>query len=178
VQIPADSLFIVQGGANDFVVNPKGPPAWAVDNIMAGVTLLKEAGAKQILVGNLPDLGKFPVLKASPPGVAQLYSRITAQYNNILEAEVSSFAAANPDITISICDWYSYFSIMMAEPWKYSLKNITDESPNASALNTEADFTSKHYLFWDRMHPTTQAHEAVADFAGKDLKNLAKQKVK
>ena len=173
VTIPPDSLFIVEGGYNDFIINPFGSPESAVDNIMAGVALLKEAGAKQILVVNLIDMGTLPLMKRW--GLSAWMSMVTAEYNNALTGAVSNFAAANPDIPISIGDFYAIGDAQLSMPEKYSLKNVTDESPNAAQANEQIDYASKHYFFWDFIHPTTRVHEALADFVGKSLKDLAKQ---
>ena len=173
VNIPPDSLFIVEGGYNDFFVSPFGSPESAVDNIMTGVALLKEAGAEQILIGNLIDMGTLPLMKSY--GLSAWMSMITAEYNDGLAEAVSDFAAANPDIPISIGDLNAIWDAQLSMPEKYSLKNVTDESPNAAQTNEQIDFTSKHYFFWDFVHPTTRVHEALADFVGKSLKDLAKQ---
>lgn len=176
VSIPPDSLFIVEGGANDFFQNPFGSPLAVVQNIMTGVNLLKQAGAEQILVVNLPDLGMLPAFQKFP-GFPQLLSAVTQAYNSALAAAVSSYALANPEIAISLFDMFGIMTAVTAEPWKYSIKNVTEESPTASALNTEIDFTLKHYFFWDFVHPSTLAHEISADFIGEALKTVAKGKV-
>lgn len=76
-------------------------------------------------------------------------SMVTAEYNNALVGAVSAFAAANSDITISIGDLHAIWDAQLSMPERYSLKNVTDESPNAAQTNKEIDYTSKHYFFWD-----------------------------
>lgn len=82
-------------------------------------------------------------------GLSAWMSMVTAEYNNALVGAVSAFAAANSDITISIGDLHAIWDAQLSMPERYSLKNVTDESPNAAQTNKEIDYTSKHYFFWD-----------------------------
>lgn len=169
VNIPADSLFIVQGGANDFFQelltggDPGTVPASAVANLMAGVALLKEAGAKHILVMNLPDLGALPAWKGT--GLPGFMSILTAAYNQGLATAVTDFAAENHRISISVVDICALTAAMIATPQTYGLTNVTDESPNAKI---PYQFASD-YLFWDWVHPTTRTHQAWARIVEKAL---------
>jgi phospholipase/lecithinase/hemolysin len=175
VNIPADSVFIVQGGANDFLVellagpagNPGTVPTSAVANIMAGVGLLKEAGARHILVMNLPDLGPVPLFGYY--GVPAWYMNgLTVAYNQALAEAVSDFAAANHGVRISIIDIYGFTAAIVAQPQKYGLENVTSVSPNAVV----AGQFGSNYFFWDWVHPTTKAHEAWARFVAHALHNV------
>jgi phospholipase/lecithinase/hemolysin len=87
--LPADSnaLYTVLAGGNDFIsgsIDPSG----SVKNVSKAVTDLYNAGARNILVGNLPDLGKTPrALGFDPlnpvlPGTSQLGTLLTNGYNN------------------------------------------------------------------------------------------------
>jgi thermolabile hemolysin len=176
VNIPADSLFIVQGGGNDFLQelltagNPQDVPGWAVANLMTGLALLEKAGARHILVMNLPDLGALPLFRMY--GVPAWYmTMLTVAYNQALAQAVSAFAAANHDITISVVDVFGFTAAMFANPQSFGLTNVTDESPNAAI---PYQFGSDHF-FWDWLHPTTTAHEAWAGLVEKAADRLARR---
>src|SRR4051794_11452037 len=55
----ANQLFVVWGGGNDFF-DGQTNPAVVVNNVASHVTALANAGARNILVPNLPLLGEVP----------------------------------------------------------------------------------------------------------------------
>jgi thermolabile hemolysin len=179
VNIPADSLFIVQGGANDFFQELQVPggdpgkvPAAAVANIMTGVALLKAAGAKHVLIMNLPDLGTIPAFTQSGvPALPEMMNWLTMAYNQALAEAVSDFAAANHGITVSVVDIFGFDVSVVSRPQRYGLTNVTDVSPNSVIPN---QFASS-YFFWDWAHPTTTAHQAWAGFVEKAVDRLERR---
>jgi len=61
----ADELFVVWGGANDFLIAGQPDPTIPASNIVGGIEALALAGARHILVPNLPLLGQTPVALGS-----------------------------------------------------------------------------------------------------------------
>jgi thermolabile hemolysin len=179
VNVPANSLFIVQGGANDFFQELQTPggdpgkvPVSAVANLMTGVALLKEAGAKHLLVMNLPDLGTIPAFTQSGiPTLPGLMSWLTSAFNQALADAVGDFAAANHGITISVVDIKGFTAAVSANPHSYGLTNVTDVSPNALVPNQFAS----DYLFWDWAHPTTETHRLWGGFVRKAVDKLERR---
>src|SRR5262249_25445524 len=64
----ANDLFVLWGGANDFIESfssPTGPisPVLSADTLAASLGTLADAGARQFLVPNLPPLGEPPFVR-------------------------------------------------------------------------------------------------------------------
>lgn len=57
-----NALYIVWAGANDYVFGNVTDPTGPVSNISSVVTSLAQAGAKNFLVPNSPDLGAVPLV--------------------------------------------------------------------------------------------------------------------
>src|SRR3990167_2597445 len=62
-RVDPDALFYVNGGGNDvlqFVVTDQASAAAAAADLLAGVAALQQAGARTIIVSDLPDVGLTP----------------------------------------------------------------------------------------------------------------------
>ena len=152
----ADGLFVVWGGPNDFfspsVVDPT--PAdiinRAVTNLLGLVASLFQAlGAQHILVPGLPDLGLIPELSGDPIGAA-LASAATDAFNAALLAGLPA--------GVRYFDTAAMVRAMVSNPAAFGFVNVTDPCFTGSTVCADPDL----YLFWDRVHPTTAAHAALA----------------
>jgi phospholipase/lecithinase/hemolysin len=154
-----NALYTVLAGANDFFGGQTNPaiPANAVD---AALSTLIAAGAKNILVSNLPPQGITPDIRAQGPAAVAAIDALDVAFNADLAADVASLKAANPGVSISLLDLYSLTNTVLRDPGAYGFTDTTDEGilagPNAN-LN--------QYLFWDDVHPTTAGHALIADAA-------------
>lgn len=101
----ASALYTVSIGSNDvfdavaaYAANPSGAVAdiaQAVRNETAFIAGLAANGARNLVVLNVPDLGKTPAETARGPGTAQVASYLSALYDSQLSASLKSLAAAN-----------------------------------------------------------------------------------
>jgi phospholipase/lecithinase/hemolysin len=155
-----DALYVVWAGANDFfaVLGTGGSPAaligGGVSNTVQTIQLLWRAGARHIMVANVPDLGVTPFGLGS--GISQAITDLSAAYNEVLEAALQTLAAAGiPTIRV---DAFATLRAMANFPANFGFANVTE--PFLSAGGNPALF-----LFWDPVHPTTRAHEVLADEA-------------
>jgi phospholipase/lecithinase/hemolysin len=155
----AGQLFVLWGGANDFFHNQTNP-AVPAQNIADSVSALAKAGATNFLVLNLPALGEVPYASQFSNSQRQAANALTAAFNQDLQNDLKTTAAANPGITIHTVDIASLFSEVQASPSSFGLTNAKD-----SALFTGHGTSSGGYLFWDSVHPTTQGHGLIADAA-------------
>lgn len=160
-----DSLYIVWAGANDYLNSPPGTtpnPATTVGNLVGAVTKLTTAGAENIMVVNLPDLGKAPGVSGDAARSAAA-SQLTAAHNSALRASLQTLASDNKKLNIIPLDIGGLFSEAIAEPGKFGLKNVTqpclDITTGAVCSNPD------EYLFWDPIHPTAAGHRLISDFA-------------
>jgi thermolabile hemolysin len=152
------TLFAIWIGANDFL-NGSVDYATSAGNIGDALDDLAAFGAEHILIVNLPDLGSTPrFLGTAGEDAARTLSQA---FNAALAAVIDVFQAANPDITVYEFDIYTFLQTTAADPASYGFTNATDVCP---AYATADDFdNSAGYVFWDEIHPTTEAHGVIAD---------------
>jgi len=147
------ALYIVWVGANDFFVSTEGPEATianAIGNTLSAIGRLHQAGARRIMVANLPDLGLTPL--GAMRGAAEL-SFLTAFYNYHLDNALDYLAANGIDTTR--VDAAGLIQDIVAAPADYGLTNAT--VPFLAGGGDASDF-----LFWDTLHPTSAGHSLIA----------------
>lgn len=98
--VASRALVLIDGGGNDFLNGTAFDAASiqaSAQTLLGGVNALHAAGARYIMLSNLPDLGKTPAGQArelSAPGSAAATSAAAAGYNSALRI-FSSFSPAN-----------------------------------------------------------------------------------
>lgn len=156
------ALHILQGGAND--IPRVADPAALVVNLIQSFIALQNAGARHIMVANLPDIGKTPrVLLAEqygflPAGTAAYLSAVCRQLNQALANGLA--ATTLPGVTVSITDMHAFLNALVANPADYGLVNT-----NLPYLMAGGGADSATWLFWDDLHPTTRGHAVLAEYA-------------
>lgn len=163
LQVDPNALYIIWAGANDYLFAEQRNPLVPAGNIGSAVAALSSAGAQNFLLPNLPDLGDLPLLSlrgASPEQVAGL-NALSAGHNQIL-AQIAAELDAADGITVDVLDINSLFKSAIAGNLGFS--NTTDACTlNPACISDPA--VQDTYLFWDEVHPTTQAYRLVADNA-------------
>ena len=133
-----ENLSSVWAGANDFL---QGRDYFsAAFNIGTALDKLYDAGANDILVGNLPDIGLTPLMYNTP--TQGLASAWTLGFNTALETVLSGFRTAHTDVNIYTLDAYGIFSsyLPMTQAWSE--------------------------LFWvDGFHPSASGHQLIFEAA-------------
>ena len=143
----SSSLFVVWGGANDFLT--AGSPSTAASDIEAIVATLQGDGATHILVPGIPNLGLTPEFYGS--NVATAYS---IAFNTALQAALPRGA--------TYVDTFNLLTNIEANPSAYGFNNnvatpcFTGYTAFSLCSNTAG------YLFFDDFHPTTAADSIVA----------------
>lgn len=153
------ALYTILDGNNDFFDGVTDPsvPAAAVD---AAMTTLIGAGAKTILVSNLPPQGITPFIQGQGPAAVAAIDALDVAFNADLAADVTSLQAANPSVKIDLLDLYSLANAAYQDPAAFGFTDVTDEGINAGP-----GANLSQYLFWDDVHPTTVGHQFIADAA-------------
>jgi len=167
------ALYYLNGGGNDIFQLGTNPVtmADAAGNLVAGVAALQAAGARYIIVSDLPDVGTTPL--GFITGQAATFNFLSDQFNTelasqlqarggnyvlvnnrLLLAEVRADLAAfgfDPNVAqTAVCfDPSSSTSPCLPDP-TYSLGGT---APDPSRL-----------LFNDAVHPTTAVHQISADY--------------
>lgn len=168
----ASQLFTVLGGATDLfdLIGVAGDQTaaaqQAANNIVAGLQSLYNDGARNILVGNLPDLGLVPSYH-NTPDQAQA-TALTNAFNATLAAGLGNLQATSVGLNLQLLDLNTLFNSAIVNPAAYGLTNVTAAAytgdPDYEGVGTVVPDPSG-YLFWDEVHPTTLGHSMVAQAA-------------
>lgn len=163
---PGDALYVVAGGGNNArdaaaLAAGGGDPtaiieAYVLDTATI-LTRLSGAGAKDILLVNVPNIGLTPAIQAFGPAAAAGASAIATAMNAALD---SALAALLPFLTldVKVFDFYTTFTQVVASPGDSGLTDVTSACAFSAACIAAPDTT----LFWDGIHPTTAGHAIIA----------------
>ncbi|WP_276965022.1 autotransporter domain-containing protein [Metallibacterium scheffleri] len=180
------ALYSVWGGANDifynaYVAGIGGQTAQQAQfNIIAAaqteggmLATLKGAGARYILVFNLPNIGATPSAAAQGPAAQQALTGLTLTFNNTLDQAIQQ---VNPGVNIIPVNVYGMLNELLANPALYGFSNVTTPACGitASAVQcgpagsgapyTYAPGTQNTYLFADGVHPTTAGYALLGQY--------------
>lgn len=182
----ADSraLYQVWGGANDvFYLSAAltDPNAIAAGTVTAAQTELgvlgglQAAGARYVVVYNLPDLGKTPSAAAGGAAAQAGATQLAVIYNGVLNSGLAQLS--NNGLNIIPVNTFALLNEVIANPSAYGFSNVTAPActggsgssiqcgPQGSgAPVTYAPGTDQTYLFADGVHPTTAAHAMLGQY--------------
>ncbi len=155
----SNSLFIIWIGANDFLIYNRKDYASSSENIAECLEALAAHGFNNILVLTLPNLGAIPKMNKSQSTYSD-YEERTILFNNELEDIISNLKDQYPYNTIYFFNVFTIFEDIVDNPHKYGFANAADVCPNFYI--NENYLNDGRYLFWDDVHPTTEAHMLLA----------------
>jgi phospholipase/lecithinase/hemolysin len=156
------ALYVVWAGANDYLRDSTVP----INNLAIAVKSLSAAGAKNIVVVNLPDLGKLPGTRTTQRSAS--LNVLTKKHNSGLAASLNGLRQQlNSDIKITYLDVNSLYNQVTKNPKKFGFTNVT----NACISRAKICNNPNEYLFWDSIHPTTAAHKLFVELAFPALKS-------
>ncbi|WEN15751.1 autotransporter domain-containing protein [Rhodanobacter sp. AS-Z3] len=177
------ALYQVWGGANDVFYltgTLSDPNAIAAGTINAAKTELgvlaglQAAGAKYVLVYNLPDLGKTPSAAAGGPASQAGASQLAIIYNGVLNSGLAQLS--NSGLNVIPANAFGLLNEVIANPSSYGFSNVTDPACGAGASSVQcgpvgsglpysyAAGTDKTYVFADGVHPTAAAHALFGQY--------------
>ncbi len=179
----AHALYQVWGGANDIfylsgtLTNPSAIAAGAVNAAQTELGVLgglQAAGAKYVVVYNLPDLGKTPSAAAGGPATQAGASQLAVLYNGVLSSGLGQLSSNG--LNVIPVNTYALLNEVIANPSAYGFSNVTAPAcgagsssvqcgPQGSGLPyTYAPGTNQTYLFADGVHPTAAAHAMLGQY--------------
>src|SRR5690606_12582626 len=171
---PQDNAFSAAkaAGANDiFAIAERAPVdstiATAVGGTVQAVGALDAAGARYILVPNLPDIGITPDAIAAGPMAQATLTALSAGYNNALYG-----ALGQAGYRVIPLDTFNMLREIAASPAAYGLSNVTGvacQPPGSSSLTCNptsyaSPDAGQTYLFADGVHPTGVVHAMLGDY--------------
>jgi len=163
---PSDALYVIAGGGEDALhaltgISGCGGNLVCVDGIIqstaatfAGnigniVSELELAGASNIVVWDVPDVGDAPAVGTL--GASSLGTMIASSMNTAL----SSAIGGDPDV--KVFGAFGLLDDVVDNPSAFGLSDVT----NACAQFITCD--PSQYLFWDGIHPTSAADLVISN---------------
>jgi len=173
------ALYSVWGGGNDLftqfdlvvagqitAAQLQANMTLAAAQLVGGVAELQSAGARNLLVFNLPDAGKSP--DGVSAGQAATINQIVSLYNAAINAGLDQLGG-----NVIRVNTYALFNEIMADPARYGFSNWTSAactsvvagrvySPFCTPQTLVSPEAPETYVFADGSHPTTATHRIVA----------------
>lgn len=157
-----NALYTIWTGGNDINGVLGGDPlanfGTAATTVGTIAQALVDAGAQNILINNLPNLGLVPGVTASGAAAVAGATSFTTTFNSILAGAVAG-VTGTADITL--LDAFSLTNAIVANPASYGLTNVTDRC--LAADNVTECANPDDYLFYDDLHPTAAGQQLIAD---------------
>jgi outer membrane lipase/esterase len=163
-QFGTNDLVTLLAGANDIfdASLDAGVAAEAAEAQSDNVRALIAAGARTILVANIPNLGATPRFNGNA-GTAQAGLTATNTFNGILDTNVEGLAAANPQANLVQADLQGVLDIVIANPEAFGFENVTQACLGSGPGGTVCA-NPNAFLFFDPVHPTAAGHFLLAEF--------------
>ncbi|MDW5378019.1 SGNH/GDSL hydrolase family protein [Halomonas sp. HP20-15] len=167
-----EALYYVNGGGNDFLDGLVTQTADAIDSadtLARGIDALVAAGARTIVVSNLPDVGQSPAGLVS--GQREAFSSLVQVYNQALGEHLARY---DGKLDIIRLDVPGLFADVTSSPAEFGLAtdiplaNVCFSDPlcDTSAYGlASGNPDPSRLLFYDTVHPTTAGQQILADYA-------------
>lgn len=181
-----NSLFIIWIGGNNYLTLPENEEQtnrMVVKGIMSGALKLIKAGAKHILILDIPDLGRSPAARAYH--AEEKLTRLTNRHNALLKEILDQVKPLYPEVQWLYFNTSDTVNKLFTASEEYGFTNVVDTcsdlvigapSKRATLLMTSdsqkiarTDGSCDGYLFFDPVHPTFKAHQIIANEIRKRL---------
>lgn len=172
------TLFTVLFGGNDFITGGKNPDD-IINNYRNGLTQLAQLGAGQIAILKLPDFSGVPAVRdwsEADKRALREKSKIFNEKVDTLATELSTIYSGTKFIVLSLDKAFNNL-LVHADTLGYvnttdtclDLKNnsfnyLYHHEPRPACKSSGAKF-----IFWDYMHPTTNAHADLSKMLYQEL---------
>ena len=164
------TLYIIWGGNNDFLGDPRLSPCMIVESVFKTVQALLDVGAENILIFNQVPVQYFPVTQ--PFEVPELFTILTNEGNKYISLFRNATLFDNSQASIEIFDVHSLILDIITQN-STNLTNVADNCWEYANQTFVSQLCSNpnDYLFVDTLHFTNRAHGIVADALRSYLSN-------
>ena len=180
------ALYTVWAGSNDVLdianstettAQQQASVQQAVNNEVNSIDGLIAHGAKDLVVLNLPDLGKTPYEMARPASDADS-TAMAETYNADLGAALQKIMSTGA-ASIDYVNTFGLLDTAIANPTAYGFTNVTQPVWNGNLTSATSGTLAatgaaqNKYVFFDGLHPTAAAHALLADAVTQGLTGTA-----
>jgi outer membrane lipase/esterase len=166
---PSDALYVVFIGGND-VRDARDEPNEhlakgiirdAVKSIDLSVRSLVAAGAKAIMVVNVPDISATPESQqSSDEELSERATELTKQFNKELSGKMHRIER---DLNLDLIDFnlFQFFRFVIKNSVAVGFTNNDDACFSSVTFIFHPDCNFDKFVFFDELHPTKRVHERV-----------------
>jgi outer membrane lipase/esterase len=162
----ANDLFVQLGLAQTGAITPtqlQANLATAAVQLVQQVGILNAAGARYIMVFNLPDVGSTPFGRGSGQGAS--ITALSSFFNSTLSTGLDAL-----HIDVIRLNIFSLLNEIVADPAAFGFTNATSPACTVPSLvctsaTLVAPNAAQTFVFADSVHPTTAGHQVIADYA-------------
>lgn len=172
----ANALYSIWAGANDLFAleAPEAFTDYAADpmpvvasQLADQIGRLQRAGARTVVVFNLPDTGATPGSIADGPEATAISTAHAVEYNRALFAELRARG-----LNVIPIDTFSLLRTIIADPTRFGFTDARTPACDMSQVPSSLICTSENYapgseqrhVFADRDHPSTAAHALISRY--------------
>jgi phospholipase/lecithinase/hemolysin len=177
---PSDALYTFSIGANDLFailngstggLTPTQAAAAAALVVASEAGELAAAGAKDLALFDVPDLGVTPEITALGPAASAAATALSAFFDQQVLQDLAPIEAAG--LTVLDLNTYALIDEAVQDPSTFGFSNVTDPcwtggftgSATGGSLCSTLPAVQDTYLFWDDVHPTAAGQLLVSDAA-------------
>jgi phospholipase/lecithinase/hemolysin len=168
--IGANDLFAILDGSSTGGLTPEQAAAAAAQVVASEAGGLAAAGAKDLVLFDVPDLGVTPEITAlGSPTASAAATALSAYFDEQVLIDLAPVEAAG--LKVYDLNTFALIDEAVQDPSAFGFSNVTDPcwgggfdgsgGPLCSTLPAVQDT----YLFWDDVHPTAAGQLLVADAA-------------
>jgi phospholipase/lecithinase/hemolysin len=125
------------------------------------VQIVYDAGVRKFVLLTVPPTNRSPLMLANPPESQQQLVSSIALWNELLEARLAAFTAANAGVKTTLVDTTAAFDEALDNPTKYGAPDATCESANGVSC-----------LWFNNYHPGVAIQRLVGSQVAKALEGF------
>lgn len=142
----------------------------AAEEVSQAVDAIVRRGGNEIVVLNVPNIGRTPQMLESDPGDAALATALTQHFNAEVQSNLQAFVSNT--VRIINIDMYAILEDIVGRAAELGFTNITQGCYLTNDLRF-ADFCSAEqfdsFMFFDDIHPTAKTHCLLGEAAAQQL---------
>jgi phospholipase/lecithinase/hemolysin len=133
----------------------------AATAVAGAAAFIAQNGLTNILLFNLPDLGKIPRFAVNDPTDAEKATKASQAFNARLG--LTAALLRSQGVNVIEIDVKSLFDDLIADPTQFGLKDASDFCVKTSPVSICTPQKLAELAFFDQSHPTAKVHGVIAN---------------